>query len=85
MNETKTKVTIFGTRKTNKTNLRFQYQGKNLEVVNCFKYLGIPIMFNLNGHFNMCKKDLSEPASKAMFSLLSKLVLVLQYSFRPAV
>ena len=57
-------------RKTNKTNLRFQYQGKNLEVVDSFKYLGI--MFNFNGTFNMCKKDLSEQASKVMFFLLSK-------------
>ena len=41
-----------------------------LKIVGSVKYLDI--LFNFNGNFSKCKKDLSDQGSKALFSLLSK-------------
>ena len=69
VNIKKTKITIFGSKKTNH-NHRFHYKGEELEIVNSFKYLGV--FFNTNGKFIQCKKTLKEQATKALFSLLNK-------------
>ena len=70
VNPKKTKITIFSSRKVNANTLHFTYNGKPIEIVDSFKYLGI--MFKYNGKFDECKKRLYDQASKAMFSLLSK-------------
>ena len=70
VNPNKTKITIFGGRKVQKEKFTFKYNGKDLELVDEFKYLGVT--FKYNGNFELCKKNLYEQASKAMFSLLSK-------------
>jgi hypothetical protein len=74
VNDSKTKVIIFGNRKTNPNRLNFTYEGNALEIVDNFKYLGI--LFNFNGNFNKCKKALVDQASRAMFSLLSKSIVL---------
>ena len=70
VNSDKTKVMIFGSRKSNNLKQKYLYKGNELETVNDFKYLGI--VFNYNGHFHLCKKTLYQQATRAMFSLLSK-------------
>jgi len=70
VNPSKTKVCVFGNRKYKVDKNGFMYNGKTLEIVHSFKYLGI--IFNFNGRFALCKKHLASQASRAMFSLLSK-------------
>ena len=53
--EDKTKVTILGSRKAKAAKyVNFHYPGRNLEIVDSFKYLGILTSFN--GNFNKYKK-----------------------------
>ena len=70
VNSSKTKVTIFGNRKTNISNIKFYYNDELLEIVDSFKYLGV--IFNYNGNFGASIKHMADQGTKAMFSLLSK-------------
>ena len=70
INSGKTKVTVFGCRKADTSNLKFVCNGDNLEVVHSFKYLGI--MMNYNGSFKIAIEELHKQASRAMYSLLRK-------------
>ena len=54
VNPNKTKITIFGGRKVKKDKYNFKYDGKDIEQVDQFKYLGI--VFKFNGNFDLCKK-----------------------------
>lgn len=69
VNETKTKVMIFSKRKV-KTDLRFTFDGKELERVDHFKYLGVT--FSYYGRFTECKKTLQRQAQRAMFGIIQK-------------
>ena len=60
----KTNITVFGNRKCNK------YMVKNLEMVDCFKYLAVN--FNFNGNFSRWKKELSSRCTGAMYSVMAK-------------
>ena len=46
------------------------YNQSRLEIVDCFKYLGVNFQFN--GNFSRWKKDLSDQGIRAMYSILSK-------------
>jgi len=69
VNSSKTKVTIFSKRKP-RNMPKFTFNNDALEIVDDFKYLGV--VFKSNSHFNMCKLNLKEQSTKAMFALLSK-------------
>ena len=53
-----------------KGNFIFQYEGKDLEIVQEFKYLGV--IFNYNESFVKNRKHVYEQAQRAMFSLLRR-------------
>ena len=71
VNRSKTKSVIFG---SNTRSIRneyiFYYNGELLEIVTCYKYLGL--LFCNNGNFYRSKVQLKDQAEKAMFSLLNK-------------
>ena len=69
INCSKTKILIFCGKKAS-YDYPFKLNGKNLDHVTCFKYLGIT--FNYNGKFNVGVKELKEQGRRAMFSLLQK-------------
>jgi hypothetical protein len=60
---------VFKKGNTNITNMQFQYEGKNLNVVKSFTYLGVKL--SSNGNMFQAQKVLSEQAMKALFSLNS--------------
>ena len=70
INSEKTKVTVFGCRKADTRNMKFDCNGDNLEVVHSFKYLGV--MMNYNGSFKIAIEELHKQASRAMYSLQCK-------------
>jgi hypothetical protein len=70
VNSSKTKVTIFGTRKSKENIYNFTYGSEKIEVVHSFKYLGV--LFNFNGNFMLNKKSLKSQSMKAMFAVLGK-------------
>ena len=70
INTSKTKVMIFSRGKVRKCD-DFTYDGRRLEIVYEFQYLGI--RFNYNGKFKVAQKNLSDRASRAMFALLRKI------------
>lgn len=65
VNIEKTKIMIF--EKGRKTDVEIYYNNSKLEVVECFKYLGI--MFYKNGSWNRTQKCLSEYSSFALHNL----------------
>ena len=69
VNTEKTKVVIFSKGKLRKKPT-FEFDNKNLEMVDEYKYLGI--IMNFNGKFNVAVRNLREQAQKAMFSLINK-------------
>ena len=66
VNENKTKITI----KVKHDRYNFLYNGKQLEIVDNFKYLGI--ILNYNGSFKLAIQELKSQASRAMYSLIGK-------------
>ena len=46
--------------------------GKNLEIVDCFKYLGVNFNFNRYGNFFKWKKGFSNQGIRAMYSVISR-------------
>ena len=69
INIDKTKIMIFSKTQWN-GNFKFQYEGRDLEIVQEFKYLGV--IFNYNGSFVKNRKHVYEQAQRAMFSLLRR-------------
>lgn len=69
VNVSKTKVVIFSKGRLPK-NVSFNMDGKNIEIVNAFKYLGV--FFSRSGSFIITKKYLADRATKAMFCVLKK-------------
>lgn len=70
VNVSKTKILLVGTRKKN-YNIKFLFNGQELEIVNEYKYLGIYV--SRSGSNLTAKKHIAEQANKAMFSLLKKI------------
>lgn len=54
-----------------KSNLSFTFNGKEIEIVKEYKYLGI--LLGQSGSLLTAKKYIAEQGSKAMFSLLRKI------------
>ncbi len=69
VNETKTKVMIFGKTKVNK-HLKFTYNDVELDIVHNFKYIGLII--NFNGSFKLAITELKHQASRAMYARIGK-------------
>lgn len=68
VNIEKTKIVIF-TKGRVKNNV-FYYNGKEIEIVKNFKYLGV--IFSSSGSFIQTKKYAAERATKAMYGILKK-------------
>lgn len=69
VNYSKTKIVIFGARKTNKFN--FTLGGNNIEIVDNYKYLGI--FFSKTRTFFKARKHLVDQARKAMHLLYKRI------------
>ena len=54
-----------------KDNERFFYNGRALETVDNFNYLGM--LFNYNGKFNITQKHTADQGRKAFFAINNKL------------
>ena len=70
INAEKTKVRIFSNRKFNREDIGFTIGGKNIEIVDEFKYLGVTISYN--GSFNANIEDLEQKGNRGLFSLIKK-------------
>ena len=68
VNVSKTKISIFGSRKH--LDRVYLYNKKQIEIVDYFKYLGGP--FAPNGKFTECRKYVVNQARKAMYLILKK-------------
>ena len=68
VNVSKTKIIIFGSRKH--LDRVYLYNKKQIEIVDYFKYLGVP--FTPNGKFTECRKYVVNQARKAMYLILKK-------------
>ena len=66
VNVNKTKVMVFSKRK-NRQNFTFTLEGKELEIVDAYSYLGV--IFKYNGNFSDTKKKLVDQAQKSMYCL----------------
>ena len=71
INTNKTKITIFGDYSRNQR-LSFKINGKEIEIVKEFKYLGV--LFSKNGRFAQHTKNVSNIACKAMYLLRKRIV-----------
>jgi len=69
VNIQKTKIVVFGSRQ-GQANYIFTYNGIKLEIVQCYKYLGV--LFNGNGNFAKSKELQKSQAERAMFCLLNR-------------
>ena len=69
VNTRKTKVMIFNMRKFD--NIKFMYNGEELEIADRYVYLGLTI--TPSGNFSKAIKDLSTKAASALYSLNSSL------------
>ena len=69
VNAQKTKIVIFSKGKTRRAPV-FTFNGSVLEVVSNFSYLGV--VFNFNGKFSCCKRQLYNQAQKTMYAVLRK-------------
>ena len=61
---------IFSNRIFNRDDIGFTIGGKNIEIVDEFKYLGVTISYN--GSFNANIEDLEQKGNRALFSLIKK-------------
>ena len=71
LNVDKTKIVLFRNGGKIRENEKWFYNGKEIEVVNQFKYLGM--LFNYNGKHNVTQKHVAEQGRKAYFAINSKL------------
>jgi hypothetical protein len=60
-------------------NLQFKYNGKNIEIVKDFNYLGI--YFSRSGSFKTCKKQQAEKAITHLTSTYVTLIQVFTWLF----
>ena len=67
VNISKTKVMVFRKGGILPRDLKFYYNGKVLNIINTFSYLGV--VFSTSGSFSDCQKTLSGQAQKAIFKL----------------
>ena len=67
VNVLKSKILIFRVGGLLPRNLSFSYEGEVLEIVKCFKYLGI--VFTAGGSFSEAQNTLVGQAQKAIFKL----------------
>ena len=67
VNCSKTKIVVFN-RGRSHVNYNFQFNGKSIEIVDQYKYLGIT--FNCNGRFRSGQLQLVEQAKRAMYSVI---------------
>ena len=67
VNTEKTKVLIFRNGGNIREKDHFLYNGKELELVDCFNYLGI--LLNFNGKFYQTQKLIADQGRKALFAL----------------
>ena len=67
INVAKTKVIVFRKGGMLPRDIAFYYQGKRLEIVNSFKYLGV--FFTVGGSFSEAQNTLAGQAQKALFKL----------------
>ena len=68
VNTDKTKIVIFGSKA--KPKLKFTLDGRELEIVNIYKYLGT--YFNRSGSFLTTRKHLAQQARKALFLIYKR-------------
>ena len=71
LNVDKTKIMVFRNGGKIKDNERFFYNGRALETVDNFNYLGM--LFNYNGKFNITQKHTADQGRKAFFAINNKL------------
>ncbi len=69
INMSKTKVIVFGSNKP--TNYNFTFNGRRIETVKEYKYLGI--LFSLSGSFLNARKNIVSQANKAMHILYRRI------------
>ena len=69
VNASKTKIMVFRKRGNLKRNDAWTYNGVNVDVVDCFNYLGT--IFSYNGNFSLYNEYLTGKALKAMNVLIS--------------
>ena len=67
VNVDKTKIMVFRKGGVLPRNLKFYYNGQQLEIVNKFRYLGV--VFTAGGSFSECQNTLAGQAQKAIFQL----------------
>lgn len=67
VNIDKTKVVVFKKGGRVARDEKWNYRNKDIDVVNCFKYLGI--VFAQSGKFNMTQQTLADQAIKTLFTL----------------
>ena len=68
VNTSKSNILIFSKGRLN--NYQFTYQGKTLEIVNEYKYLGV--LFSKSGSFYNAKKYIAKQGTRALYSFLKK-------------
>ena len=66
----KSKIIVFRKGGKVKPEERWTYQEKELEIVDCFNYLGV--CFNYNGKYNIAQKVIGNQGKKAMAALFDK-------------
>ena len=71
LNTDKTKIVVFRKGGILPRNLKFNYNGSELEIVSSFSYLGI--VFSTGGSFSNAQATLAGQAQKAIFKLNSYL------------
>ena len=69
INHDKTKIVIFGARRTDK--YCFKMEGTSIEIVKSYKYLGV--LMSSNGSFLNARKSIHERANKAMHLLYKRI------------
>ncbi|KAK6172852.1 hypothetical protein SNE40_016429 [Patella caerulea] len=67
VNVNNSKIVIFKNGGKIRENETWTYEGKDLEIVKSFNYLGV--VFNHNGKFSLTQKTIAQQASKACFGL----------------
>ena len=67
VNTSKTKVMVFRKGGILPRDLKFYYNGKEINIGSTFPYLGV--VFSTSGSFSDCQKTLSSQAQKAVFKL----------------
>ena len=71
VNIDKTKILVFRNGKKLTGHVNWTYDGKNIEVVDQFNYLGM--LFNYNGKFTQTQRHVAEQGRKALFAISSTL------------